>query len=434
MIRPAEKQKTIAREGSLEGIGLHSGEPSKVFFKPAGPDTGIRFSKKGTFIAALTRESDFVFPDTSVRCSYVGDGESRILTVEHLLAALQGMGISNLSVDVHGPEIPGLDGSALPFVRLFKELGVIEQDRPKDVYKVTEPIFCYDETRAICIYPADEFSVAYILDYEHPYLRNQKADFRLAPDIFEKEIAPARTFCTEKEAEELPKHGLGRGADRGNTVVVTQDGSHQKTMRFQDECARHKVLDILGDLNLLGFPVMGRVVGLRSGHSLNRKLVHEIKRQRGLMNIKKETKDAGLLMGPEKIKSVLPHRYPFLLVDRVLEMNEKSIVCVKNVSANEPFFQGHFPQKPVMPGVLIVEALAQAGGILMLAKSEFTGKIAYLVAINKARFRKMVIPGDQLRLEVEVLKFKSRVGIVKGVAFVEGQEVCDAEIMFSLGD
>jgi UDP-3-O-[3-hydroxymyristoyl] N-acetylglucosamine deacetylase / 3-hydroxyacyl-[acyl-carrier-protein] dehydratase len=421
------KQKTLARPGSLSGTGLHTGKPSTVHFEPAPEDSGIRFLKDGHFVSSLSGEDDFGVSSDSLRCSFIGDKDNRILTVEHLLASLKGLGLSNLTVNVEGTELPGLDGSALPFVRLFKELGIVEQSKPVEYYRISEPIFCYDKQKAIVIYPAREFSVSYVLDYEHPYLRDQKVDFTLTPEHFEDQIAPARTFCTEKESRQLQTQGLGLGANPENTLVVAEDGSHEKQLRFKDECARHKILDILGDIQLLGFPVLGHVVAVRSGHALNRQLVGQIKKQR-------ETMDHKMPMGVEEIKKVLPHRYPFLLVDRIIEMGEKHVVGLKNLSACEPYFQGHFPQKAVMPGVLMVEALAQVGGVLMLSKPENRNKIAYLASVSHARFRRIVVPGDQLRLEVEVLKFKARVGVVKGVAKVGNEVACEAEIMFSLAD
>lgn len=275
-----ETQKTIAREGQVSGIGLHTGKESRVFLKPAPPDSGIRFYHEGRFLSGLSSESHFDNSVHSIRCSALGNEEDRILTVEHLLAALGGLGITNLQLDVHGPEIPGTDGSALPFVELIQALGVTDQGKAIDSYRVTEPIFCGDQKKAIAIYPSDTLSIAYVLDYEHPYLRGQKVEFEITPETFARDIAPARTFCTEEEAQGLKERGIGLGADRTNTVVVDAQGSHRANQRFEDECARHKVLDIVGDLNLLGFPIQGRVVAIRSGHTLNRQLVRAIRQQR----------------------------------------------------------------------------------------------------------------------------------------------------------
>ena len=413
----------------MSGVGIHTGVKSTVFFKPAPANTGIQIYKKGVRVNNAWVEAD------RQRCTSIGAGENRIQTVEHLFAALSGLGVTNILIDIDGPEIPILDGSAALFVKFFKELGIIDQAEKNEFFRLKEPIFCYEGSKALAMYPAEEFSVAYMLDYNHPRLQNQKVEFGLTPEIFEKEIAPARTFCTEKEAQELKKNGFGLGGSLENTVVISDQGALNQTLRYPDECARHKVLDILGDLNLLGFPVAGRVVGLRSGHSLNKKLMEEIKKQRGTMETiqhRDVTPENPMLL--EEIKKILPHRYPFLMVDRVTEIKENKAVGIKNLSGNEPFFQGHFPERPVMPGVLMIEALAQLGGVLILSKGENRGKIAYLVSVNNARFRKTVVPGDQLRLEVEVTKMKSRIGMVHAVASVGGDEVCDADIMFALAD
>ena len=274
-------QKTISRQGLISGIGLHTGQSGTVYLKPAPVDTGLRFYRQGRWVGLLSDD----FPVENARCSGVGDEKNRILTVEHLLAACRGLGITNLELDVHGSEIPGLDGSALGFMTALKSLGILEQNKPADVYRVSEPIFCCDKQKAISITPSDAFSISYLLDYDHPHLRAQTAAFVLSNGDFEKEIAPARTFCTEEEAHRLRALGLGLGASRENTVVVSPDGSHLAGLRFDNECARHKVLDIVGDLALLGFPVLGHVTAIRSGHALNRQMVQAIKKQREVSGV-----------------------------------------------------------------------------------------------------------------------------------------------------
>lgn len=275
-----DTQKTISKEGSLSGIGLHTGKMAQIFFKPADPDTGVHFFKNAVSIGVLGKEPLTFQADEAARCSTLGSGPSRILTVEHLLAAIYGLGISNLAVDVRGEEIPGVDGSAAPFVKLLKELGLKDQKKKKYAYRISKPIFCHEEGKALSIYPSEKFEVSYLLDYDHPGLRNQKAEFAVSASIFGKEIAPSRTFCTAEEARSLKARGFGLGGSEENNIVVSPDGSHRKDLRFPDECARHKVLDVIGDLSLLGFPVLGKVIGIRSGHSLNRKLVQAIRRQK----------------------------------------------------------------------------------------------------------------------------------------------------------
>ena len=275
-----EKQKTISSQASFSGVGLHSGEPCEVFFKPAPANTGIYFLKNGSPVGTLGRDHSLFLLDPAARCSAIGAGASRILTVEHVLAAIYGLGISNLAVDVHGGEVPAADGSARPFVELFKKIGIREQKEKRYVYSVGETVLCSEGGKTISIHPSKHFEISYELDYDFPYLRDQRAGFVISPATFEKEIAPARTFCTSEEALELKRRGLGLGGSRQNNIVVSADGEHQKDLRFPDEFARHKILDMIGDLSLLGFPVLGRVTGVRSGHALNRRLVQAIRAQK----------------------------------------------------------------------------------------------------------------------------------------------------------
>lgn len=261
-------QKTISKKGALSGVGLHTGKPSRIAFSPAPPQSGVRWSQDGRPIVSTT-------PTSARRCTGIGN----LQTVEHVLAALQGLGIDNVGVDVEGPEVPAMDGSAAPFVRCLKELGLVEQPAPRNYYRLKEPVFCGDKNKAICAFPAEAFSVAYVLDYDHPRLRSQIASFSsVTAEIFEKEIAPSRTFCTSQEADLLRQQGFGLGATEENTIVISENGKLQ--LRFDDECARHKALDLIGDLGLLGFPILARVIGIRSGHALNHRLVELIRKQK----------------------------------------------------------------------------------------------------------------------------------------------------------
>ena len=275
-----DRQKTLAAEASFSGIGIHTGKPCEVVFRPAPAGAGIRFLKNGAAVGVLGRDSALFVTDGAARCSAVGSGALKILTVEHLLAAMYGLGLSNLEIDVRGDEIPAADGSAKPFIELFRRLGLREQAEKLDVYRVTAPLFCSESGKAISIHPSDRFEISYCLDYDYPYLRNQRAGFTVCAETFERDIAPARTFCTADEARELKHRGFGLGGSDENNIVVSPDGSHEKGLRFPDEFARHKILDVIGDLSLLGFPVTGKVIGIRSGHALNRELVKAIRRQR----------------------------------------------------------------------------------------------------------------------------------------------------------
>ncbi len=264
------KEKTVAREGVLSGIGVHEGRPCTLNVKPAAARSGVRFFREGRELKSVSAGG---------RCTALSDGTLELKTVEHLLSAFSALGVANAEVHADGPEVPVLDGSALPFVHWLKELGIKEQDAEREVFRVTEPIFCGDARRAVCVYPADGFSVSYVLDYEHPALKDQKVDFTVTPATFEREIAPARTFCTAEEAELLKSKGFGRGATNENTVVYSAEGA-VTPLRFPDEAARHKALDLIGDLALLGFALSGRVIALRGGHELNRQLVEAIRRQK----------------------------------------------------------------------------------------------------------------------------------------------------------
>ncbi len=265
-------QKTVGKRGSLSGVGIHTGKECTVVFDPAPADFGVQFFRRGKRIGENPSGVGLSVTGAS-RCTVIGSEKENIRTVEHLLAALLGLEICNIRMEVDGEEIPILDGSAAAFVRFFKKLGITDQKVPRPRVKITEPIFCGEKHKALAVYPAEEFSVAYTLDYDHPLLRKQTVDFILSPKVFEREIAPARTFCTEEESRAVREGGLGLGADTTNTLVISENGVVENKFLFADECARHKVLDLLGDLNLLGVSIVGRVVGLRSGHSLNCRLV-----------------------------------------------------------------------------------------------------------------------------------------------------------------
>lgn len=265
---------TVQSAGTISGKGLHTGETGQVTIRPADSGTGLVFFKNGRRLSNVAVDS--------ARCTAIGEGDDRVLTVEHLLAALAGLGITDASFEIEGPEIPGLDGSALQFSEWLRGLGIRRYEGLAPVYQVKEPVFCYEGTAAIAVYPSKEFSVCYTLDYDHPALRAQTVAFTLTPEIFLKEIAPARTFCTAGEASAIQARGLGLGANASNTLVISDSGPVEGAYRLPDECARHKVVDLIGDLALLGFRLEGRVVAVRSGHALNRRLVQRLKEERSL--------------------------------------------------------------------------------------------------------------------------------------------------------
>ena len=433
-------QKTIKNPVSISGTGIHTGNMVNLRFKPAEINSGISFVRTDMPDKPVIKVDCANLSETyqSLRRTTLAVSGAEVQTVEHLTAVLCALRIDNLIIEIDSAEIPGMDGSAGEFLSALKNAGIAEQEADKKYFSLKEPIFVEDGPAKAAAFPANDFSICYTLDYNHPFLKSQYKEILVSPESFESEIAQARTFCLKEEADDLREKGLGKGATYQNTLVVGEKEVIKNTLRFPDEFVRHKILDLIGDLYILGMPIKARIMAVRSGHSLNLKLVKKIyqqklKAQMGAIvfgSIPKEQElDVSMIM------KILPHRYPFLLVDRVISLESgKKITAIKNVTINENFFNGHFPGKPVMPGVLIIEAMAQVGGIMMLSAPENRGKIAYFMAINEAKFRKVVVPGDQLIIEVEAGKIKSRTGQVFGKAYVNGKLAAEGELMFALGE
>lgn len=426
-------QKTILKEVSFKGAGLHTANKANVTLKPGGPDTGIVFIRidlpgKPEIKAGI--DSVIFAGKTPRRTSIEKDG-ALVQTIEHLMAALSGVGIDNLRVELDNNELPGLDGSSLNYLEIFNQAGIKEQDKARRYFTLKDPIRIEENGASIIALPAEEFKISYTLDYKFSEHKTEFMEVNLAlPEVFKNEIAPARTFCLESEANELQRSGLGLGANYENTLVLSKDGVVIKNkVRFPDEFVRHKILDLIGDLYLLGINLKAHIVALKSGHSLNLKLINEIAKQRERYSMKKE----GGILEVTDIMKILPHREPFLFVDRIIKLEYgKHATGIKNVTINDYFFKGHFPGHPVMPGVIIIEAMAQVGGVMMLASEENRGKLAFFMAIDNVKFRKPVVPGDQLVLEVEAVKIKSKTGQVRGRALVDGKVVAEADFMFTL--
>jgi UDP-3-O-[3-hydroxymyristoyl] N-acetylglucosamine deacetylase / 3-hydroxyacyl-[acyl-carrier-protein] dehydratase len=435
-----DKQKTIAKEVSLKGIGLHTSNKVNVTFKPAEADKGINFIRVDLASKPVIKVAvDNLLPIAhSLRRTSVGQDSAEIQTIEHLMAAIAGLEIDNLYIEMDNNEVPGLDGSSKNFVELLSRAGIREQEKEKQAFAVKEPIFAEEEGSSIIALPYPEFKISYTLSYNHPLLHSGFMELVMSPEFFEKELAPARTFCLEDEAQELQRQGLGQGANYENTLVVGKNGVIKNKLRFDDEFVRHKIVDLIGDLYLVGCPLKAHIIALRSGHSLNLKLVKRIclqKERYSAAGVKTSyhPSDAVEGFGIEMIMKILPHREPFLFVDKVIHFEQgKHATGVKNLTINDDFFRGHFPGRPVMPGVLIIEALAQVGGIMMLAPEENRGKLAFFMGVDNVRFRKPVVPGDQLVLDVKAGRMKAKTGQVRGQAFVDGRIVAEADMMFAL--
>lgn len=441
-----EKQKTLREEISIEGIGLHSGTPVHVTIKPAAEDTGIVFKRididpsRGVE-AIVANVSD---PSTHAgRQTTLAKKGSQFQTIEHLLASLHAFGIDNAVIEIDNRELPALDGSARRYAELIETVGTREQNGAKDVLVIEEPVYIDNDRATTVVLPAPDFRISYTLSYNHPSLADHYFHCVVDQAFFAKELAPARTFCLKEEADALRAAGYGKGATPKNTLVFENNKPIDNELRFCDEAARHKVVDLIGDLYLLGCPIRGHIITARTGHAQNLQLVKKLTELRVNKRGKKMSTQEKISLDEIRnlkqldimhILRVLPHRYPFLLVDRILELDPgKRIVAIKNVTINEPFFQGHFEGHPIMPGVLIVEAMAQAGGIVTMMREEKPeDKVAYFMSIEKAKFRAPVRPGDQMRFEVDVIKSKGPIGVCACKAFVEEKVVCEAEVMFTI--
>ena len=334
------------------------------------------------------------------------------------------MGIDNVYVDIDGPECPALDGSALPYVQILQQAKIVQQDVPRAPIALTDPFAAYDEDKQLILLPADSLQISFV--YDHPKLPAQVATFTIDPETYVNEIAPARSFCFADEIELLRGQGIGKGASYDNVLVIEEDGSTSSDLRFTDEFVRHKMLDLIGDLYLVGKLPQAQVVALKSGHTLHAQLILSMAEKR-------------LIQQQEPIEimdilEVLPHRYPMCMLDRIVEVElGKRAVGIKNLSFNEPFFQGHFPEQPVMPGVLQMEALAQLGAWLLLKELGAEGQVGYFVSIKEAKFRRPVVPGDQLRLEIEVLRRRRTWAWLGGKAYVGDQLAAEGELSIALG-
>ncbi len=454
-----DKQHTLCQSISISGTGLHTGILVDMTLHPANPGFGIQFQRIDLPNQPVIKADCDLVTDTS-RGTTLQVGDAKVSTVEHILAALVGLGVDNILIELNGPEIPIMDGSSAPFIEAIEKVGVLEQDAAKAWYSIDENIFHYDEDKRVemVALPALDYQITTLIDFNSPVLGTQHAALKTIKD-FKSEIAPCRTFCFLHELEMLLEHDLIKGGDINNAIVVVDKPVTKEEMgrlakvfkrdkievksegylnnlelRFPNEPARHKLLDVVGDLALIGYPIKARIIANRPGHSSNvefaKKIKQYIKKNKHVKDVPVYDPSATPVYTLEQIEKTLPHRHPFLLVDKIIELTDTSIVGVKNVTFNEWFFPGHFPGNPVMPGVLQIEALAQTGGILCINAMPKGDYDTYFLKINNCKFKQMVRPGDTMLLKLELMA-PIRRGIceMRGTVYVNGKVATESELV-----
>ncbi len=437
-------QKTLAAPASFTGVGLHTGMATTLTFKPAPPNSGVTFERvdlDGRPRIPVCPENA-VYDPASARRTILRANGAEVHTVEHVLAAVAGLGLDNLTIEIDGNEAgEPADGSALPIAESLVRAGIVDQDVERRFIRIPEPVTLQQGNVELVGIPHEGLRISFTIEYDSPVVGTQHAAFDMSPETFLREIAPARTFVMHRDIESLKGAGLIRGGSLDNAIVIKDDGIVNATpLRFRDEFVRHKILDLLGDLFLLGRPLLGHVIARRSGHASNVEFVKKINEAgdraasfTGLPPVPQEGKTPPWNI--DAIMTIMPHRYPLLLIDRIVDMTEDRVVGLKSVTINEPFFNGHFPGHPIMPAVLIVEAMAQCGGVLLLNKvPRPREKLVYFMGIEKAKFRKPVRPGDQVRFELSLLKLKGRICKMAGRAYVGDALVAEAELMSTVVD
>ncbi|MEZ4584898.1 MAG: UDP-3-O-acyl-N-acetylglucosamine deacetylase [Gemmatimonadales bacterium] len=420
-------RRTIREPVAIEGSGLHTGAQVTVGCRPAPSGTGIRFRR-----VDLDGSPEFAarvdLVQATERRTAIGDGAIRVETVEHLLAAVGALALDDLIIEVDGPETPILDGSFEPFLTTLERGGVVEQEGDPVVYTVAAPFTVTVGDASYVVSPADHLRVTASIEWQHPLIGRQTGSYDITPEGFKTELAGARTFGFAAEVDALLAKGLLKGGSVESAVVLSETGLVEGQLRWPDEFVRHKAGDIVGDLTLTGGRIQAHVVATRPSHEGNVALARTLART--------ASRTGGSVLDINRILEIIPHRYPILLVDRILELEpRKRVVGLKNVTINEPFFQGHFPGHPIMPGVLIVESMAQVGGMLMMDElDDPDGKVVYFLSLDNVKFRRPVLPGDQLRNEVQMVQVRGRTCRIRGVAYVDGQVVCEAEMMAMVMD
>lgn len=458
-----DKQKTISKSISLTGEGLHTGQKATITFKPASENYGVKFKRVDVEGQPEVEAVVENVVDTS-RSTTIEKNGARVITVEHIMSAVYGLGIDNIIIEIDNIETPILTGNAQPFVDALKAAGIQEQNEDKEYFIIKKSFTYSDEEKGIELmtFPDDEYSVHVMIDYQSSVLGHQYATLDNL-DNYEKEIAPAKTFVFLRELEFLYDHNLIKGGSLNNALVIIEKGvtqeeldrladklntpraktivkgilNHDKLL-YSNEPARHKLLDVIGDLALVGMPIKGKILATRPGHASNVEFAKIIRQEIKKRKIRGNVPDVDLNAKPiydiNDIKKLLPHRSPFLLVDKVLQMKKNQIIAIKNVTINEPFFTGHFPEEPVMPGVLIIEALAQAGGILVLSGVENPEKYStYFLKIDKVKFKRKVIPGDTLVFKCEYISpIKRGIVTMHTEAYVGQELACEGQLTASV--
>lgn len=450
--RPVAQQQTLRQSVSYSGVGLHSGNRVTMTLFPAAPNTGIRFRRvdlegKPEIEARIENVSQ------TNRSTTLAKGNAKIQTVEHVLAAFAGFEIDNAIVELDANEPPIGDGSSREYCKMIEAAGTVPQSEKREPYRVTTPLELQSQDTLMSVFPHDKFKVS-CTSADKAGRFSQFYTVELSPEAWKHDLSHARTFCFFEEIEYLIKNGLIRGGSLENAVVIRDDAVlTTEPLRYPDEFVRHKILDILGDLSLLGRPLLGHVVAVRPSHTANCELARLIQNQMRKPLLAMQTftppppeKAEGMSgeaaaellkngsLDVMQIMKILPHRYPFLMVDKVTQIEGNRITGVKNITVNEPYFQGHFPNHPIMPGVMQLEAIAQVAGILMLRQAENFGKLAYFMSAENVKWRRPVRPGDTLTISVEMVKARGKIGKAKGVCSVDGEAVSEAEVTFVLMD
>ena len=454
-----DKQHTLAGAINISGTGLHTGILVDMVLSPANPGFGLQFQRVDLPEKPIIKADCDLVTDTS-RGTTLQVQDAKVSTVEHVLAALVGMGVDNCLIELNGPEIPIMDGSSQPFVELIEKMGIIEQDAAKLWYSIDENIYHYDEVKRVemVALPSLEYQITTLIDFNSPILGTQHAGLKSIKD-FKTEIAPCRTFSFLHELEMLLDNDLIKGGDISNAIIVvdkpvtdaemtrlakvfkrekveikSEGYLNNLELRFPNEPARHKLLDVVGDLSLIGYPIKARIIANRPGHSTNvefaKKIKRYIKKNKHIQGVPVYHPETPPVLNLEEIEKILPHRFPFLLIDKIIELTDKRIVGIKNITFNEWFFQGHFPGNPIMPGVLQIEALAQTGGILAINSMPQGKYDTYFLKIDNCKFKQKVVPGDTMILKLEMpMPIRRGICEMKGTVYVGGKVTTEADLV-----